>query len=341
MESTKLSKAEKAWISQNHVVDVRIVEFPPYAILTERGPSGVVIDFLNKVSAQTGVQFNFKVSNQSYKTDLDDLKNLKGFDLIPGMMFSEEEQWSVSFSQPIYNSPIVIFTRTDAEFISTINDLPGKKVAATNGSLIIPTIRDHYPEVNMHACKNGSEGILMLAEGKVDAFIDNLTATSYFIQKYGITNVRVAAPSPLPIHEYGFGGRKDWPELTSIIDKVWAEVSEEEKSAMLGKYLSVQYDHGIHKEDVLKWGWIVGLPLLIILITFLTWNRMLNQRVRKAVSEVKDREKRFRATFEQAAVGIAHVSPEGSFLRINQKFCDIVGYSGRKCLNDISRHYPP
>jgi len=44
-------------------------------------------------------------------------------------------------------------------------------------------------------------------------------------------------------------------------------------------------------------------------------------------------EKRFRATFEQAAVGIAHVSPEGKFLRINKKFCDIVGYSYEEMLN--------
>ena len=38
-------------------------------------------------------------------------------------------------------------------------------------------------------------------------------------------------------------------------------------------------------------------------------------------------EERFRTTFEQAAVGIAHISTEGRFLRINQKFCDIVGYT--------------
>lgn len=37
-------------------------------------------------------------------------------------------------------------------------------------------------------------------------------------------------------------------------------------------------------------------------------------------------EKRFSATFYQAAVGIAHVALDGSFLKINQKFCDIVGY---------------
>ncbi len=35
----------------------------------------------------------------------------------------------------------------------------------------------------------------------------------------------------------------------------------------------------------------------------------------------------FRNTFEQAAVGIAHVSPDGQWVRVNQKFCDIVGFS--------------
>lgn len=35
---------------------------------------------------------------------------------------------------------------------------------------------------------------------------------------------------------------------------------------------------------------------------------------------------RFRATFEQAAVGIAHIAPDGRFLRVNRKMGDIVGY---------------
>ena len=37
-------------------------------------------------------------------------------------------------------------------------------------------------------------------------------------------------------------------------------------------------------------------------------------------------EESFRATFEQAAVGIAHVAPNGRWLRVNRKLCDIVGY---------------
>jgi len=37
-------------------------------------------------------------------------------------------------------------------------------------------------------------------------------------------------------------------------------------------------------------------------------------------------ERRFRATFEQAAVGICHIGLDGRFLRFNQRFCEIIGY---------------
>lgn len=46
-----------------------------------------------------------------------------------------------------------------------------------------------------------------------------------------------------------------------------------------------------------------------------------------AESSLQESEERFKATFEQAAVGIAHVSPDGRILRINQRFCDITGYT--------------
>jgi PAS domain S-box-containing protein len=48
---------------------------------------------------------------------------------------------------------------------------------------------------------------------------------------------------------------------------------------------------------------------------------------RKLAEEaLRESEERFRGTFENAAVGIAHTHPEGRFLRVNEKFCAIVGY---------------
>ena len=41
---------------------------------------------------------------------------------------------------------------------------------------------------------------------------------------------------------------------------------------------------------------------------------------------------RFRNTFEQAAVGIAHVSLDGKWLQVNQKLCQIIGYTKEELL---------
>ncbi|CAA9361433.1 MAG: Response regulator, partial [uncultured Gemmatimonadaceae bacterium] len=38
-------------------------------------------------------------------------------------------------------------------------------------------------------------------------------------------------------------------------------------------------------------------------------------------------DERFRATFEQAAVGIAHVALDGRWLRVNRRLCEVVGYA--------------
>lgn len=61
----------------------------------------------------------------------------------------------------------------------------------------------------------------------------------------------------------------------------------------------------------------------------LMWQR---QQLRTALTEVTQAraieaaEMRFKATFEQAAVGIAHVGFDNRFQRVNQRLCEILGY---------------
>jgi PAS domain S-box-containing protein len=47
---------------------------------------------------------------------------------------------------------------------------------------------------------------------------------------------------------------------------------------------------------------------------------------------LRESEERFRATFEQAAVGIAHVGLDGRWLRVNNRLCEIVGYTREELL---------
>ncbi|MBK8051160.1 MAG: PAS domain S-box protein [Anaerolineales bacterium] len=49
-------------------------------------------------------------------------------------------------------------------------------------------------------------------------------------------------------------------------------------------------------------------------------------------ASLRESDERVRVTFEQAAVGLAHVAPDGRFLRVNQKLCEIVGFSQTEIL---------
>ncbi|HJV64379.1 MAG TPA: ATP-binding protein [Geomonas sp.] len=53
--------------------------------------------------------------------------------------------------------------------------------------------------------------------------------------------------------------------------------------------------------------------------------------IRKA-AVLEESELRFRSTFEQAPIGIAHMSPDGRLILVNRRFCDIVGCPPSKML---------
>ncbi|MFD0668843.1 PAS domain S-box protein [Ramlibacter sp. MAHUQ-53] len=58
--------------------------------------------------------------------------------------------------------------------------------------------------------------------------------------------------------------------------------------------------------------------------------------------ELQAREREFSATFEQAAVGIAHLALDGRILRVNRRYCDIVGYTPEELVgSDFRDHTHP
>ena len=59
--------------------------------------------------------------------------------------------------------------------------------------------------------------------------------------------------------------------------------------------------------------------------------------LREIEEALRESEERFRGTFENAAVGIAHRDATGRFLRVNEKFCAIVGYSREELLQKTMR----
>lgn len=77
-----------------------------------------------------------------------------------------------------------------------------------------------------------------------------------------------------------------------------------------------------------------ALTLLVsaVILLFAAMLMITLARQKRASTALKISEANFRAAFEQAAIGIAHTSMERRYVQVNQKFCDMLGYSREELL---------
>jgi len=62
-----LTAEEQAWLAQKHIVQVRVVNIPPYLILKKgHEPEGISIDYLNFIAERTGVEFEYHYSGKHF-----------------------------------------------------------------------------------------------------------------------------------------------------------------------------------------------------------------------------------------------------------------------------------
>jgi PAS domain S-box-containing protein len=61
--------------------------------------------------------------------------------------------------------------------------------------------------------------------------------------------------------------------------------------------------------------------------------KVVTADLKRAESALRESEARFRATFENAAIGLAHVALDGRWLRVNRRFCEITGYTRDQLLS--------
>jgi diguanylate cyclase (GGDEF)-like protein/PAS domain S-box-containing protein/hemerythrin-like metal-binding protein len=83
---------------------------------------------------------------------------------------------------------------------------------------------------------------------------------------------------------------------------------------------------------------LLGIPrtpfLLLAALLVLAILGCILDALRRERRSTLESEALFRAVFENAAVGLAHVSLQGGFLNINQEFCRILGYSREEILQE-------
>ncbi|WP_028584938.1 transporter substrate-binding domain-containing protein [Desulfogranum mediterraneum] len=291
-QEVELDLAEQEWLREKKLVRVFIGHWPPYMFADRK--QGIIIEYLEYIFRQHQIEYTFITPDQlSWNEALADLSHNSQVDLIPAMVNTEQRREQLIFTDDYLFSQWMIFTRKDAPFISSINDLEGKSVIVRQGVLVQQLLEEHYPQLKLLPRKPDKKlGIRtfpeLLAAGSGDALVANLTVMSYLIQTYGYTNLKVAAPVPLGSQNQAMAVRKDWPQLASIINKTLKRMTPEEHAAFRNKWFPIRYEHGLQVKDIIWWGLAVLATTSLLFITgFFYYQKLSRERERRTSAEAE------------------------------------------------------
>lgn len=279
-----LTQAEKAWLLEHPVIRVAGPKaYPPFHFYNEDNEvQGIGPDYVRLIFAKLGLNIEYEKAIP-WPDVLEKARNHE-LDFIVALAKSPEREEYLNFSEPFLTQSIVIYTRTDAAFIGGLNDLHGKKVALVERNIVTRWLKRDGINVIPVMVDSPLDILKTVSLGKADASIQNLGMATYLIQKHGLSNLKIAAPTSWDEYQAYFGIRKDWPELVSILNKVLISMKPETKSDIRNKWIAVRYEYGLQRADIIKWALIVISPVILIALFFGLYNSRL-------IKEVKERKK--------------------------------------------------
>ena len=259
-------------------------------------------------------------------------------DLMMDVAFSEERDRLFDFNQEVVlTSWSVVYARSGLKLDSVL-DLDQKRVAVLKKSIqyaaLINRTKNFGIKPQFVEVVDFQEMFRLLDQGHVDAGVVNHFFGQEIESQYEVEKTHILI-TPDRLHFIFPQGQHS--DLRAAIDRQLRKLIANSNSAY---YQALE--HWLEPEGQLGWVQIKHILLdltvyvpIVGLIVVLVWNRFLNQEVtlrKRTEARLQESEERYRSIYEQAAVGLANVTLDGKFLKLNPRFCEMLGYSQEELL---------
>ena len=319
-----LNPQEKQWIKQNPNVTYSEVNWKPLSIITNNKMSGIIGDYLEKISCYTGIKFKYVASN-SWPDVLEKFKNKK-IDLIPGVGSSDEEIKLGLSSRVFASYPMVIVTSKEYNFLDSLKDLKNKIIAVPKYYTSYNFIVKNYPNLKLVTTKNIEDALLLVESGKADAFVGHIATSLDAISRLNMNNLKVSGTTKF-IFEHRFLVQKTNPILLSIINKAFKAISEKEKNSINASWIRTKVQKEIDKSFIIK----IIIFFVIIIIFFIYRHYSLNKYTKK-IKELQDRHE---IAVTSGGIGIIDFDVLNQKIYFSSSWKYMLGYKDDEISDDV------
>jgi len=255
----KLSEKEKTFINNTHVNVITSNTWAPINMSNDKKElAGIAIDFWNLIKKRANINSDFNIANDWNHV----LKSIekKEFDITLGTAYDNEKDFYANFTTPYISFPIAFATLYDKRFIPDASFLEGKKVAVGENYSSYMIMKKEFPKINFIQVKDTNEALKLLSAGKVEAAVDILPVIAHLISVNGYYNLKISGTSKHKVN-ISFMIRNDYPELLSVLNKQIAQLTPDDKNAIIKEWLTVKFD-----KRIVDYEYLIQILILIALI---------------------------------------------------------------------------
>lgn len=265
--------AENAWLmGRNRQLTLCVdPDWLPLEALSENNQHvGISADIFDLFSERSGIVFTPLPVN-SWAESVEAARN-RQCDLFSMAMKTPERLEYMSFTAPYIQVPTVLLGRVEAPFINTLNDMGSQPLGIVEEYAFLELLKTTNPELNLVQVRNEKEGLRMVQERELAGYIGTLSTASYNMQELGLADLKVLGRVPAD-WVLRVGTRNDEPELLSIMQKLVASLTLEERKAIEQQWASIRLEQSVDYTLVLQ----VTLAGLLGLGLLFYWNRKLGR----------------------------------------------------------------
>ncbi len=341
-----LTPAEREWLTQHdreRVIRIGITVIPPQ-ILSENGDyTGLSIDYIRLMERKLDVRF--KLVPYPTWNDVIEAAKKRQIDMIFAAQRTPERLSYLCFTEPYIELPNMILVRKDRTSGSSLSDMKGWSVAVSRGSAVQEYLKENFRDLKLRPVRSELEGLMKVSLGEVDAMVVEISRASYYIEKAGILNLRVAGEAGL-LYQLRFAVRNDWPVLCEILDKGLSTITEQQRQTIDRRWILI----GKVSIFASRTFWISILASLSVITLAIAatvaWNRTLRRIVRRRTSQLRrelaerakaetalrESEEKYRRIVDTASEGIWTLGPDTMTTFVNVRMAKMLGHSADEML---------
>lgn len=217
-------------------------------------------------------------------------------DIIPLITKNKEREEFLNFTTPLINTPIVIATKLDSNFIVDFKSISGKKIGIPKDYAIGKRLKDKYSYLDIVDIKNIEDGLQKVKKGEIFGVIGSLNTVGYMVQRKYMGELKVNGKFD-EVLSVPTGIRNDEKILVGIFQKLVDSLSTTEHNDIFDKWISQPVEPKVNYTRYIQ---IIVILILILsgsLIFILKQNRLkrkihnlnifLEKRIKDATDEIK------------------------------------------------------